>query len=80
MDIPGTVQRKIIDDIVISFPEEPINAAVGCRKDTRSIKLPKEISPGPYKLETAVTYHPNPLRTVVIRSTSNTFNVTKSAE
>ena len=51
--------------------------AAGHYELDRNFVIPKDASPGTYHLVLVNTYHPNPLRQIDIKTTSNEFEVVK---
>jgi len=75
----ATVQRDVVGiNGTDSGYVLPISASVaehGCGKANLSLYLPPTVAPGTYHLRDAVSFHPNPLRTITYIETSNTFTV-----
>jgi len=77
IDSPGEVHRQFVDSLVYTIPMQITNVPQGCHTAANVIKVPKNLPPGEYKINTIVMYHINAFRTMSYEYESNTFRVTK---
>jgi len=72
----GTVTRSLVDGTRTTFATIQSDLPVGCHEPwICSLRIPTNISPGIYHLESTGEYQVNPLRTEVNRLRSNDFEI-----
>ena len=76
-DIIPKVTKQFVDGIVYSVPESAIKLPKGCHKTIVSVKVPKNLPPGDYKLKVFVSYQVNPIRTINSEYETEKFSVIK---
>ena len=74
-DKGSTIYSKVINEEVISLPVIHSSVPPGCYEKLRPVAVPEYLHPGTYYAEVAVEYELHPLRTVVVRYTTETFVV-----
>lgn len=69
------ISRKFVDGIIFSVPEIFTKNPKGCRKTNIGIEIPHTLPAGEYKLDIFYTYQVNPIKSVTINATTDTFTV-----
>jgi hypothetical protein len=76
-EIP-TLTTHFIDGIAYDAPTRPVlSKDIGCGTIVVLETVPKTIPPGEYTLQRVYHYHPNPIRSIDVVTTTERFIVTK---
>lgn len=79
MDIEGKTQITLVSkETVLELPKSDERARKGCRTIEAPLAIPPHAATDTYHYHFVVTYHPNPLRTVVFEFDTEEFNVIKT--
>lgn len=71
------VHKQFVDGIIYAVPESSIGIEKGCGSKTISIKVPKTLPPGDYKLKVDVSFKVNPIRVISNSYETEIFSVVK---
>ena len=76
VDVPGTLSRSFVGDLVFQTPARAADRAVNCREldDAEGVDVPN-LPPGRYHLVVTLSYKVNPLRDVIYRYETEEFTV-----
>jgi uncharacterized membrane protein len=80
LDVKPTISRSFVNGIIFTTPMTVTNRDMGCNKLIVAVEVPKELPIGIYHLETNYKYKINPLREIVIKHSSDTFEVKESTQ
>jgi len=76
----ATINKHLVNDIIISIPPIKTNIDTGCGNVTASLRVPKFAQPGEYHVKTVFEYEMNPLRTIIVQYETDKFNVISKGE
>lgn len=76
-DYKAEVHKQFIDGIIYSIPDGNIGLPAGCGSKVVSIKVPKTLPVGSYKLKVDVSFQVNPIRTISNSYQTEVFSVVK---
>lgn len=76
-EIVPTVTKQFVDGIVYSVPDSVVSLPMGCNKTIVSVKVPKSLPIGEYKLKIFVSYKMNPIRNIISNYETEKFSVVK---
>ena len=74
-DYRGEVIRHIKDGVVYSFPLITSNIPEGCNDFISSSSITPNVPSGTYSFENEIVYHPNPIRTIRYKMSSEPFEI-----
>ena len=76
LDVPGTLSRSFVGQLIFQTPARATDRQVGCRSvdDTEGVEIPN-LPPGRYRLVITLSYRVNPLRDVIYRYETAEFLV-----
>lgn len=77
-DTVPTIKKFFIDGLRIQAEEHESVLVKGCRTQSVSLKIPKSLPAGRWKLQVESTYQLNPIRTLTTKNETNWFIVTAS--
>lgn len=77
VDLPTSVSRSFVDEIIYVAPSITTNNPVGCHSIKANVSIPEGLPPQMYKIVQRYHYHVNPIRTVEIVSESEMFEITE---
>lgn len=74
----GKVTRTVVGDTFIPIPLVETVTKEGCGVNTIHLPIPEGATPGKYHLEVSAEFHPNALRSIVVRFQSEEFEIIKN--
>lgn len=80
IDTNGRVSRTLVDKEGLTYyldPTDGIGKTKGCGTVDVAVRIPKEIPPNTYVMKASVSYKINFLRTIVITSYTDKFEIVK---
>ena len=77
MDITSTINRQFVDGIIYQVPTINANRPIGCTQNIEYIFVSEALPYGEYYINTVITFHPNPLRTVSYTVKTEKFTIVK---
>lgn len=73
----GKVTRTVVGDTFIPIPLVETVTKEGCGSNAIHLPIPEGSTPGTYHLEVSAEFHPNALRSIVIRFQTEDFQIVK---
>ena len=75
IDMSATLSRIFVNGLVYSTPMTQTNRKLGCHKVTVGVGIPHELPVGFYRLDNTYEYQVNPIRTIIIKGSTEVFEV-----
>jgi hypothetical protein len=75
MNVPGVLTRKLVNSFKLDLSDSVATSPIKKGEDLVYVEIPKNADPGKYNLLWSVTYRVNPIRSVVVSTTSEDFYI-----
>ena len=75
MKLSAKVTRSFVNSIIYVTPTTITDRPMGCNSLVIGTTVPQELPPGTYKAEMSYQFQVNPIRTVIVKMTTEEFEV-----